>query len=103
MADKGENGEGRSSLGPAEENFIGPEHEISFKAHTERAQSGMRIRGLQAGPKAPQAHHTAAASSPSPQRAVSSAKAIAMLCPGRARAGVAAFFGEEGRAVELKA
>ena len=26
-----------------------------------------------------------------------------MLCPGRARAGVAAFFGEEGRAVELKA
>ncbi|RVX04451.1 hypothetical protein CK203_018526 [Vitis vinifera] len=33
-----ENGKGRSSLGPAEENFIGPSVlEISIKAHTERA------------------------------------------------------------------
>ena len=54
LEDKGENGRGRSSLGPVEENFIGPSMpEISFKAHTERAQSGMRIRGLQAGPEAP--------------------------------------------------
>ncbi|RVW66532.1 hypothetical protein CK203_064980 [Vitis vinifera] len=57
LANKEENGRGRSSLGPVEENFIGPSvPEISFKAHTERAQSGMRIRGLQAGPEAPQAH-----------------------------------------------
>ena len=54
LADKEENGRGRSSLGPVEENFIGPSvPEISFKAHTKRAQSGMRIRGLQAGPEAP--------------------------------------------------
>ena len=55
LADKGENGEGRSSLGPTEENFIGPKHEISFKAHTVRAH-GMRYLGLQDGPEAPQAH-----------------------------------------------
>ncbi|RVW25181.1 hypothetical protein CK203_111481 [Vitis vinifera] len=43
---------GRSSLGPTMENFIGPSvPELSFKVQTERAQSGMRIRGLQAGPK----------------------------------------------------
>ncbi|RVW30349.1 hypothetical protein CK203_103735 [Vitis vinifera] len=39
----------------------------------------------------------------SPQRAASSTKAIATLCPDGARAGAEVFFGEEGRAVELKA
>ena len=90
-------------MGPAEEKFIGPELETSFKAHSVRAQSGMRHRGLQDGPEAPQAHQTASASSPSPQRVVSSAKATTMLCPDDVRSGAAAFFGEEGRAVELKA
>ncbi|RVW25036.1 hypothetical protein CK203_110895 [Vitis vinifera] len=50
----GQRGEwkGKEQPGPVEENFIGPSvPEISFKAHTERAQSGMRIRGLQAGPR----------------------------------------------------
>ncbi|RVW94236.1 LINE-1 retrotransposable element ORF2 protein [Vitis vinifera] len=40
-----------------------------------RAQSGMRHRGLQDGPDAPQAHQSASASSLSPQRAASSTKA----------------------------
>ncbi|RVW67103.1 hypothetical protein CK203_063182 [Vitis vinifera] len=57
----------------------------------------MRIRGLQAGPKAPQAHQTAAASSPSPQRVGSSAKAIALLCPGDERADFEAIFGERNK------
>ena len=61
LAAKRENGRGRSSLGPVEENFIGPSvPELSFKVHTERAQIGMRIRGHQAGPEASQAHQTAA-------------------------------------------
>ena len=81
-------------MGPAEEKFIGPELETSFKAHSVRAQSGMRHRGLQDGPEAPQAHQTAAASSPSPQRVGSSAKAIALLCPGDERADFEAIFGE---------
>ena len=63
----------------------------------------MRIRGLHASPDAPQAHQIVAASSPSLQRVGSSAKAIALLCPGDERAGVEAIFGEEGRAFELKA
>ncbi|KAJ9701068.1 hypothetical protein PVL29_006426 [Vitis rotundifolia] len=84
-------------------NFIGPENESSFKAHKVSAQSGMRHRGLQDGPEAPQAHQSASASSLSPQRAASSTKAIAMLSPDDARAGAEVFFGEEGRAVELKA
>ena len=95
LAAKRENGRGRSSLGPTIENFIRPSvPELSFKVQTERAQSGMRIRGLQVGPKAPQAHQTAAASSPSPQRVGSSAKAIALLCPGDERADFEAIFGE---------
>ena len=103
MADKGEIGGGWSRSGPAEANFIGPEHEFSFKAHKVSAQSGMRHRGLQDGPEAPQAHQSASASSLSPQRADSSTKAIAMLCPDGVRACAKVFFGEEGRAVELKA
>ncbi|RVW23991.1 Transposon TX1 uncharacterized 149 kDa protein [Vitis vinifera] len=63
----------------------------------------MRIRGLHAGPNAPQAHQIVAASSPSLQQVGSSAKVIALLCPGDERAGVEAIFGEEGRAFELKA
>ena len=63
----------------------------------------MRIRGLHAGPNAPQAHQIVAASSPSFQRVGSSAKVIALLCPGDERASVEAIFGEEGRAFELKA
>ncbi|RVX05716.1 hypothetical protein CK203_027327 [Vitis vinifera] len=100
LADKGEIGGGWSRSGPAEANFIG---ESSFKAHKVSAQSGMRHRGLQDGPKAPQAHQSASASSLSPQRAASSTKAIVMLCPDDARAGAEVFFREEGRAVELKA
>ncbi|KAJ9685292.1 hypothetical protein PVL29_017352 [Vitis rotundifolia] len=96
-------GGGWSKSGPAEANFIGPENESSFKAHKVRAQSGMRHCGLQDGPEAPQAHQSASASSLSPQRAASSTKAIAMLSPDDARAGAEVFFGEEGRAVELKA
>ena len=103
MADKGEIGGGWSRSGQAEANFIGPEHESSFKAHKVRAQSGMRHSGLQDGPDAPQAHQSTSASSLSPQRAASSTKAIATLCPDDARVGAEVFFGEEGRAVELKA
>ncbi|KAJ9683164.1 hypothetical protein PVL29_018949 [Vitis rotundifolia] len=103
LADKGEIGGGWSRSGPAEANFIGPENESSFKAHKVRAQSGMRHRGLQDGPEAPQAHQSASASSLFPQGAASSTKAIAMLSPDDARAGAKVFFGEEGRAVELKA
>ena len=87
-------------MGPKEENFIGPTMlEFSFKVQPERTQSGMRIRGLHAGPDAPQAYQTEAASSPSAQRVGSSAKAIALLCPGDERAGVEAIFGEKGRAI----
>ncbi|KAJ9680405.1 hypothetical protein PVL29_019666 [Vitis rotundifolia] len=103
LADKGEIGGGWSRSGPAEANFIGPENESSFKAHKVRAQSGMRHRGLQDGPEAPQAHQSASASSLSPQRAASSTKAIAMLSLDDARADAEVFFAEEGWAVELKA
>ena len=104
LAAKRENGRGRSSLGLAEENFIGPlVPELSIKAQPERAQSGMRICGLHAGLDAPQAHQIVAASSPSLHRVGSSAKVIVLLCPGDERADVEAIFGEEGRAFELKA
>ena len=94
LAAKRKNGRGKSSLGPVEENFIGPSMlEISFQAHTERAQSGMRIRGLQAGPKASQAHQIAALRLLLPSE----------LCPGDERVGVEAISGVEGRAIELKA
>ena len=63
LADKGEIGGGWSRSGQAEAIFIGPEHESPFKAHKARAQSGMRHRGLQDGPDAPQAHQSASASS----------------------------------------
>ncbi|RVW62762.1 hypothetical protein CK203_060223 [Vitis vinifera] len=53
-------------------------------------------------PRAPQAHQSASASSLSPQRAASSTKAIATLCPD-VQGPAEVFFGEEGRAVELKA
>ncbi|RVW47111.1 hypothetical protein CK203_105487 [Vitis vinifera] len=43
-----------------------------------------------------------ASASPLPQRAASSTKATATLCQDGARAGVEVFFGEEGRADELK-
>ena len=67
------------------ENFIGPSVlELSFKVQTERAQSGMRIRGLQAGPKASQAHQTAALRLLLPSE----------LCPGDERADFEAIFGE---------
>ncbi|RVX05736.1 Transposon TX1 uncharacterized 149 kDa protein [Vitis vinifera] len=61
----------------------------------------MRHRGLQDGPEAPQAHQTASASSLLPTSC--------FLCKGdhdalsRRCKGPPAFFGEEGRAVELKA
>ena len=94
LAAKRENGRGRSSLGPVEENFIGPSvPELSFKVHIERAQIGMRIRGLQAGPKASQAHQIAALRLLLPSE----------LCPGDERVGVEAISGVEGRAIELKA
>ena len=63
----------------------------------------MRHRGLQDGPDEPQDHQSASASPLSPQRAASSTKATATLCQDGARAGVEVFFGEEGRADELKA
>ena len=76
LATKRENGWEGSSLGPAEENVLGPiEPETSFKAQSVRAQRGRRSRGLHAGPNAPQVHETIAASSPSLQRVGSSAKA----------------------------
>ncbi|RVW16109.1 Transposon TX1 uncharacterized 149 kDa protein [Vitis vinifera] len=103
LADKGETGGGWSRSGQAEAIFIGPEHESSFKAQQVRAQSGMRHRGLQDGPDEPQDHQSASASPLSPQRAASSTKATATLCQDGARAGVEVFFGEEGRADELKA
>ncbi|RVX05817.1 hypothetical protein CK203_023854 [Vitis vinifera] len=69
LATKRENGWEGSSLGPAEENVLGPiEPETSFKAQSVRAQRGRRSRGLHAGPNAPQVHETIAASSPSLQR-----------------------------------
>ena len=103
MAVKGEIGGGWSRSGQAEAIFNGPVLESPFKAHKARAQSGMRHLGLQDGPDAPQALQSASASSLSPQRIASSTEAIATLCPDDARAGAEVFFGEEGRAVELKA
>ena len=76
LATKRENGWEGSSLGPAEENVLGPiEPETSFKAQSVRAQRGRRSRGLHAGPNAPQVHETIAASSPSLQQVGSSSKA----------------------------
>ncbi|RVW65137.1 hypothetical protein CK203_035787 [Vitis vinifera] len=99
-----ENGWGGSSLGPVEENVLGPiEPETYFKTQPVRAQKGRRSRGLHAGPDAPQVHETVAASSPSLQRVGSSAKAITQPCPGDERAGVEVTYGEDGRADELKA
>ncbi|KAL6323286.1 hypothetical protein AAG906_029293 [Vitis piasezkii] len=104
LAAKRENGWEGSSLGPAKENVLGPiEPETSFKAQPVRAQRGRRSRGLHAGPDAPQAHETVAASSPSLQRVGSSAKAITQPCPGDERAGVEVIYGEDGRVDELKA
>ena len=102
LAVKGEIGGGWSRSGQAEAIF-GPMHESPIKAHKARAQSGMRHRGLQDGPDAPQALQSASASSLSPQRVASSTEAIATLCPEDARAGAEVFLGEEGRAVEIKA
>ena len=102
LAVKGEIGGGWSRSGQAEVIF-GPVHESPFKAHKARAQSGMRHRGLQDGPDAPQALQSASALSLSPQRVASSTEAIAKLCPEDARAGDEVFLGEEGRAVEIKA
>ncbi|RVW35852.1 hypothetical protein CK203_084592 [Vitis vinifera] len=84
LAVKGEIEGGWSRSGQAEAIF-GPVHESPFKAHKARAQSGMRHRGLQDGPDAPQALQSASASSLSPQRVASSTEAIATLCPEDAR------------------
>ena len=68
LAAKRENGWGGSSLGPAEEIFIGPtELEPLFKAQPVKAQRGTKNRGLHAGPVVPQVHETVAVSSPSLQ------------------------------------
>ena len=104
LAAKRENGWEGSSLGPVEENVLGPiEPETSFKAQPVRAQRGRRSRGLHVGPDAPQAHETVAASPTSLQRVGSSAKATTQPCPGDERAGVEVIYGDVGRADELQA
>ncbi|KAJ9703131.1 hypothetical protein PVL29_004768 [Vitis rotundifolia] len=78
-----------------------------FKTQPVRAQSGTIYRGLQAGLVASQAHETVALSSSLRQRAGSFAKAISLFAhsqgPIEGRADDVDFFGEDGRAFEIKA
>ena len=108
LAAKRETGWGGSLLGPAEEHFNEPTAlEPMFKAQSIRAQSGMKNHGFPVGPIVSQAHETVALSSSTLQRDGSFAKAIPLFArsqdPVEVRAGDEAFFGEVGRAFEIKA
>ncbi|RVW79923.1 hypothetical protein CK203_041401 [Vitis vinifera] len=79
---------------------------LKYKIGGPKGRMGRRIVGFTLASRS-SVHETVAVSSPSLQRDGSSTKAVTLLAssqgPVEVRAGVEAFFGEDGRAFELKA